>query len=393
MTGGRRGAETAVPRGRAWGWIIVAIAMAAVAAVPLLRHSFAAAAAGVAESVSTVAVAPVVRRDLYRELRIQAEFRPYLEVELHAKVAGYLKSITVDFGDRVKAGDTIATIEVPELGEELDHALAAEQRAEADYRDAHLDYTRLSEVIKGEPNLVAQQDLDTAQARDAGAEASVTGAKADVARYRTLLGYTRITAPFDGVVTARYADPGAMIQTASSSQTQSLPLIRLSQNQRLRLDFPVSVSYAPYIEAGDPVEILFDGSNRKLTAQITRSTRRITVATRTMDTEVEVPNADLKLIPGMYATVVLQLDRRPNALALPVEALSAAGAPSVYRIDAAGSVEERPVTLGIESPGYFEVLGGLADGDRVIVGSRAGIQPGQKVRAVSGQFTALSANE
>jgi multidrug efflux pump subunit AcrA (membrane-fusion protein) len=95
----------------------------------------------------------------------------------------------------------------------------------------------------------------------------------------------------------------------------------------------------------------------------------------------------------MYATVVLQLDRRPNALALPVEALSAAGAPSVYRIDAAGSVEERPVTLGIESPGYFEVLGGLADGDRVIVGSRAGIQPGQKVRAVSGQFTALSANE
>src|ERR1017187_3550281 len=205
MTGGRRGAETAVPRGRAWGWIIVAIAMAAVAAVPLLRHSFAAAAAGVAESVSTVAVAPVVRRDLYRELRIQAEFRPYLEVELHAKVAGYLKSITVDFGDRVKAGDTIATIEVPELGEELDHALAAEQRAEADYRDAHLDYTRLSEVIKGEPNLVAQQDLDTAQARDAGAEASVTGAKADVARYRTLLGYTRITAPFDGVVTARYA--------------------------------------------------------------------------------------------------------------------------------------------------------------------------------------------
>jgi len=205
--------------------LILIIAGAGLLAYRHFAQSSKAASAG-AEHLPTVAVATVERRDLYRELRIQAEFRPYFEVELHAKVAGYLKTINVDFGDRVKAGDVIAEIEVPELRNQLDQAIAAEQRSEADYQNAHLDYGRLSGVNRTQPNLVAQQDLDAAEARDHGAAAAVAGAKADEERYRTLLGYTRIAAPFDGVVTARYADPGAMIQTASSSQTQSLPIVQ-----------------------------------------------------------------------------------------------------------------------------------------------------------------------
>jgi RND family efflux transporter MFP subunit len=366
--------RSATPPGRK-GWIAVLIAGAATVAWMAYQHYAAHAPSAAAENVSTVAVAPIARRDLFRELTIQAEFRPYLEVELHAKVAGYLKSINVDFGDRVKAGDVIASIEVPELHDQLDHAIAAEQRAEADYKYAHLDYTRLSDVNKSQPNLVAQQDLDAAQARDDAMAATLAGAKADVERYRTLFNYTRIIAPFDGVVTARYADPGAMIQAGSSSPT----LIRLSQNQRLRLDFPVSVSYAQYIKPGDSVEILLDGSSRPLTAPISRSSRRISSSTRTMDTEVEVPNSDLKLIPGMYATVVLHLEKRLNALALPVEAVSGAGAPMVYRVNSGGELEERPVKLGIESPQYYEILSGLEAGDLVVIGSKSGLQPGQKV--------------
>ena len=258
--------------------------------------------------------------------------------------------------------------------------MAAERRAQADYRDAHLDYTRLSGVNQSQPNLVAQQDLDASEARDHATEAAVAAARADRERYQTLIGYTRIIAPFDGVVTARYADPGAMIQTASSSQTQSLPLIRLSENQRLRLDFPVSVSYADEMELGDPVEIDLEGSGRQMTEPIVRFTRKVTVATRTMETEVEVPNEDLKLIPGMYATVVLHLQKRPGALALPVEAVSATGSPTVYRVDGAGRIEERPVRLGIEGPDFYELLSGLNAGDQVVVGSRAGLQPGQKVQ-------------
>ncbi|HEY1763569.1 MAG TPA: efflux RND transporter periplasmic adaptor subunit [Opitutaceae bacterium] len=360
-------------------WIYFGGFVLLIAALWGLRHFRARSPAKDAGRIQVAAVATVARRDLYKELSIQAEFRPYLEVELYAKVAGYLKSINVDFGDRVKAGEIIATIEVPELQNELDHAVAAEQRADADYQNARLDYTRLADVNKSQPNLVAQQDLDAAEARDLSAKAAVAAAKADRERYQTLVGYTRIVAPFDGVVTARYADPGAMIQTASSSQTQSRPLIRLSENQRLRLDFPVSVSYADEIAVGDPIDIDLEGSGRHLPAKITRSTRQISMATRTMETEVEVPNPDLKLIPGMYATVVLHLQRRPNALAIPVEAVNATGSPVVYRVNRSGEVEECPVKLGIEGPEYYEVLSGLSEGDQVVVGSRAGLETGQKV--------------
>jgi RND family efflux transporter MFP subunit len=331
--------------------------------------------------VPTVAVTPVVRRDLYRELTIEAEFRPYQEIELYSEVAGYLKSINVDFGDRVKAGELIATIEVPQLRDELDQAIAAEQRAEADHRDAHLAYTRLAGVNRTQPNLIAQQDLDTGEARDSALAAAVAGAKADVEKFQTLIGYTRITAPFDGVVTARSADPGAMIQAATSSQSQALPLIQLSENQVLRLDFPVSVSYAGEMAVGDPVEIRLEGSDRVLHANISRFTRKVAMATRTMITEVEVPNPDLKLIPGMYATVALKLDRHTGALAVPIEAVSSAGNPTVYLIGSGGIVEERPVKLGLETDSYCEILDGLREGDLVVTGSRSGIQPGTRVAA------------
>jgi RND family efflux transporter MFP subunit len=328
----------------------------------------------------TVAVVRVVRKDLFKELTIQAEFRPYLEVELHAKVAGYLERITVDFGDLVKAGDLIATLEVPELKAELDQAVATEQRAEADQHNAELDYGRLQGVNRSQPNLIAQQDLDTAQAKQLATTAAVAAAKADAEKYRTLLGYTRITAPFDGVVTARYADPGALIQTSSTSSTQLQTLIRLSENQRLRLDFPVSVSYAQDIAVGDQVEVRLENSRRVLQLPVTRFTRRVAMDTRTMATEVEVPNSDLAIIPGMYATVMLHVEKHPHALAIPVEAIGSSASPTAYVVNQQGQIEERSLKLGVESSTDYEVLAGVAEGDLVMVGSRADVHPGEKVR-------------
>jgi RND family efflux transporter MFP subunit len=354
-------------------------AIAAVIVVTLfgLHHRHGPAEPAETERPPSVAVAAVTRRDLSEELAVQAEFRPYQEVELHAKVSGYLQKINVDFGDRVKAGDLIATLEVPELKDELDQAVAAEQRAEADYAAAHLENTRLLGVNQSQPNLIAQQELDDAAVKDRAGAAAVSAAKAEAAKYRTLMAYTRITAPFDGVVTARYVDAGALIQTGSAP---ALPLIRLSENQLLRLDFPVSVSYAGGIAVGDAVEIRLEGSPATLHAKITRFARRISMATRTMETEVEVPNPDLKLIPGMYATVVLKLDRRPAALALPVEAINATSSSTVYVVGPDHRIEERPVKLGLESADAYEVLAGLRAGNLVVVGSRAGIQPGEKVK-------------
>jgi RND family efflux transporter MFP subunit len=209
----------------------------------------------VSPSVPTVAVAKVSREDLFKEVTLSAEFRPYEEVELHAKVAGYVNQMKVDFGDRVKAGQLLATLEVPELQDELNSALAAEQLAEADYTNAHLDYTRLVAVNKEHANLVAEQDLDTAQAKDLSAAAAVAAAGADAKKFQTMVDYTRITAPFDGVVTRRYADPGTLIQAGTASDTQARSLVRVSDNYRLRLDFPVTVDYVKDIHRGDAVEV------------------------------------------------------------------------------------------------------------------------------------------
>jgi RND family efflux transporter MFP subunit len=328
----------------------------------------------------TVAVETVDREDLWIEDTIPAEFRPYVEAELNAKVSGYVDKMNVDFGDKVKAGQLLATLEVPELHAELDAAKAARERAEADYKNAHLIYTRLEGVNKEHPNLVAQQDIDTAEAKDSAAAAILASAKADVEKYQTLVDYTQITAPFDGVVTARYADPGALIQAGTSSDTQARPLVRVSDNYRLRLDFLVSVDYVQYIKLGDTVEVRVDSVGRKaFTGVITRFTGKVNAATRTMMTEIEVANPNLELVPGMYATVVLKLNRRSKVLTVPTEALSMGKQSTVCIVNQDNKIEERVVTLGLETPTRHEITSGLKEGDRVMIGSRSGVTAGQKV--------------
>src|SRR3569833_337216 len=304
------------------------------------------------QTAPSVAVVKVTREDLAREIKIPAEFRPYTEVELHAKVSGYLQQMNVDFGDRVQAGQLLATIEIPELKDELDNAAATEKKAEADYRNAHLAYSRLTAVNQDHPNLVAQQDLDTAETHNSDTSAAIAAAKAEVEKYQTLLDYTKITAPFDGVVTRRYTDPGSMIQAGTASQ--ALPLLRLSDNYHLRLDFPVSVDYVQNIHVGDPVDVQIESLGGKtFTGKISRFTDRVDETTRTMTAEMEVANSKLELIPGMYATVVLKADQRPHAVAIPTEAVSA-GKSTVLVVNANNEVEQRTITLGMESPTKYE---------------------------------------
>jgi RND family efflux transporter MFP subunit len=330
-------------------------------------------------AVPTAGVAKVTREDLYKEVTISAEFRPYEEVELHAKVSGYVSKMNVDFGDKVKAGQLMATLEVPELQAELANAQAAKAKAEADYNNAHLIYTRLQSVNKDHPNLVAQQELDTAQANDLTTAAAIAAAKANFDKFQTMVSYTQITAPFDGVVTHRYADPGTLIQGGTSGG-QSQSLVRVSDNYRLRLDFPVTVDYVKDVHLDDPVEVRVDSSNGKtFTGTIARFTHDVDEDTRTMTTEIEVPNPNLELMPGMYATVVLKVEKRLQVLAVPTEAVSGEKAPTVYVVNHDNQIEERAVKLGLETPDKYEVLSGLQEGDLVVIGNRSGFQAGQKV--------------
>lgn len=362
------------------GWLLL-ICVVVIACFLWLRKG-AGKTVETADKIPTVGVAVAGYEDLYNEVRIPAEFRPYVEADLNAKVAGYLQSITVDFGDKVKAGQLLATLEVPELKDELDSAVAAEQRSEADFTNAQLMYNRLTSVVKEHPtmNLVAEQDIDNAQAKFYVTRAAVAAAKADVEKYRTLFDYTRITAPFDGVITRRFADPGALIQAGTASDSQARPLVRVSDNYHLRLDFPVSVDYVKDVHVGNPVSLRVDSFGGKTyTGNVTRFTDRVTEDTRTMITEIEVANPDLELIPGMYATVLLRVQHHPRALAIPTQAVSPGSKDTVYIVNQDNVVEQRTVTLGLETPFRFEVTSGLKEGDKVVIGSRGRMPIGQKV--------------
>jgi len=332
-----------------------------------------------AQPVVTVAAAKVTRQNVYDEVPIPAEFRPYVESELHAMVTGYVSQMNVDFGDKVKQGQMLATLEVPELTDQLHNAQAEQQQAEADYANAHLIYTRLQEVNKQHPKLVAQQDIDTAQSKDANSAAAIAAAKANVEKYQTLVNYTKITAPFDGVITKRTADPGALVQAGTSSD-RSMPLVRVSDNYHLRLDFPVSVEYVKDVHLGDPVTVRVDSLGGKtFTGKITRFTDEVNDETRTMTTEMELDNPDLEIVPGMYAVAQFKFQQHSNALTVPTEAISNPKATVVYVINADNEIEARPVKLGVEMPDKYEVTNGLKEGEWVLIGSASRVHPGQKV--------------
>lgn len=357
----------------------------------------------------TVAVAKAERMDLSRAAVLTAEFRPFQEVDVHAKVAGYVKNMYVDVGDRVKAGQLLATLEIPELHDEVQQAEAAERQSEEEilraqsdverfesaHQVAHLSYTRLAAVSKTQPDLVAQQEVDDAMGRDRVSEAQVATAKAALAaaqqqlqvakanqeRVRTLFAYAQITAPFTGVVTRRYADTGSMIQAGTSSDTQSEPVVRLSQNDLLRLVIPVPESVVPEIHLGSPIQVTVPVLGKTFPGKVARFADQIDFATRTMHTEVDVPNPTLEMVPGMYAQASVVLNQKKNALAVPVQALDRSeNGVTVMVVDANNTIQQRTVKPGIETPSDVEVISGLAENEVVVVGNRGQLRPGMKVQ-------------
>ncbi len=355
-----------------------------------------------------VAVARATSEPMTREVVLTGEFRPYQSVELHAKVAGYLKQINVDVGDQVKAGQLLGTIEIPEINDDLAHAEAEGRRsaaeidrakselarAEASKSLVDLSYKRLVDVNKAEPGLVAEQEIDEALARKRTADAQVAAAqatlasatqqaevtKATVQKSQTMVDYARIVAPFSGMITKRFADPGAMIQAGTASQSQAMPLVRLAQIDRLRTVIPVPESIVPQVRVGAQVQIRVNSLNKTFTATVSRYTGDVLTTTRTMDAEIDVANPGLQLRPGMYADVILTLEKRDNAVTVPVQALIAKpDKQMVLVISPRGIVEERKVAVGIQTTARVEVRTGLEQGEMVVVGNRTELKPGQKV--------------
>ena len=358
--------------------------------------------------VATASVAPVTRGDLSSTLTVAGEFQPYQEVELHAKVSGYIRRINVDIGDRVKIGQVIATLEVPELSaqvagsqaeirhsqSEIARAQSGVALAEANYTALHAAYTRLSGASKRRPGLIAEQELDDSRAKDQDAQAKIDVAKsaleatkeqlgvsqADNQRIQSLKDYSVVTAPFNGVVTMRYADVGSLIQAGTASNTQSMPVVKVAQSDLLRLRMPVPEEDVPFIKIGGEVTIKLQATGKTITGKIIRFTRELSTSTRTMLAEVDVPNPDLALNTGMTAQTTIVLQAQKNVLTVPAGAvLKGDGQASVLIVDADNKVQKVPVTLGIQSPDRIEIVQGLSDNQSVIVSGQTNYQPGQTV--------------
>lgn len=360
-----------------------------------------------APAIPIVPVAKPQRADISDNLTLTAEFIPYQEVDVMAKVAGYIRSINVDIGDRVRTGQVLAVLEVPEMQDDMARAAAAVSAADAEIttaRDdlnraksahdmAHLSYTRVLDVAKREPGLVPQQEVDEVHSKDLVAEAEVSAAqstlqtaerkanmaRADQARWQTLQKYTVIAAPFTGVVTKRYANVGAMIQAGTASQTQAMPVIRLSQNNLLRLILPVPESAVPSVHDGEQVDVTVSALHRTFPGRVTRFADEVQKSTRTMDTEVDVPNPNLTLVPGMYADVKLCLQQSKNALTVPLDAIDdSSGSPEVFAVRDS-VIRILPVTTGLRTPQQQEIRSGIREDDLVITGRHAGLRDGERV--------------
>jgi RND family efflux transporter MFP subunit len=391
-------------------FFLVAIIVGCVVAITSCERSGGAETTRTVPEVPTVAVVQATRANLSSDLVLTAEFEPFQEIDVMAKVSGYIKEIKVDIGDRVQEGQLLATLEIPEMQDDLTRASAAIDEANAELATArdelqrsqsahdmsHLSYARILDVSKREPGLVPQQEVDEAHSRDLVAEAQMAGAKshitaceqrirvsqAEQARFKTMFQYGVITAPFAGVVTKRYANSGSLIQAGTASQSQAMPVARLSENRLLRLALPVPESAVSLIHLGEPVDVRVSALNRSFPGRVARFSDKVDQSTRTMKTEVDVPNPTLILIPGMYAEVDLVTEQRKNVLSVPVEAVDGSGRSArVFTVQPSGAIQIVPVGLGLETAREVEIRSGdLKDGDDVIVGSRSGLKAGSKVQ-------------
>jgi RND family efflux transporter MFP subunit len=366
------------------------------------------APAPTAAPVVTVPVATAEAASLENNLVLSAEFRPFQEVDVMAKVAGYVRAINVDIGSHVQQNAVLATLEVPEIQDDVAKARAgvaaaeanvitaqaAIQRAQAGANIASLSFQRIKDVAARDQGLVPRQEIDVAQSKQLESSAQLASAnsslraseqqklqaESEYARTVTMMQYATIRAPFTGVVTKRFANTGSMIQAGTSSQTQAMPVVTLAQNDRLRLTLPIPVNAVSDVRDGQTVDVEVGSLHRTLQGRVSRTADSIQMATRTMNTEVDVPNPDGSLVPGMYAEVHLHLANRPAALSVPLDAVDGLGTSvqQAYTVRD-GVIHQVTVKVGLQTANRVEILSGLNTGDKVIVGRHTGLSDGQKV--------------
>lgn len=328
----------------------------------------------------TVTVVQPRHADATRTITLPGDVAGRYESALYAKVTGYLTSISVDKGDWVHRGQVLAEIEVPELQQKL-------KRARALLEVRRVTAERLDGVWKTDHRLVAREDVDIA-------DGELQEAKADVEELEAMVGYTKIVAPFDGVITARYVDPGALIQASGGHETSDgagspgkgsgLPVLRIADIGTLRVYVYMPEAETGVVRQGQPATLtLREFPGRVFTGTVTRFATALDLSTRTMLTEVDLANPDHALYPGMYADVTLELERHPGAVQVPVGALGGRPGDRFVWVVEGGALAKRAVSTGLTGEGWVEVTRGLAGAEDLVATPDPGLRDGERVRSVA----------
>ena len=358
-------------------FVVVVWLMAGVAGVGLIASRRSAASrvevearTGVRRAGARVLVTTATPSPALRTLRLQGEARPFASVTLYGKIAGYLRDVRVDKGDQVRAGQVLASIISPELDQQM---LGARADAQNKRRQA-----KRMQALAG-PGVVSAQDVEAATS---GADV----AEAQAESLRTQDDYRTLRAPFAGTVTARFADPGALIQSATSGQSGALPVVTVADVKRLRIYVYLDQAMASFAKVGDPAMVrVAERSGWSRSAKVARISGELTRRTRTMLTEVDVDNRDGAILAGSFVEVELQI-RVPSLVQMPVEALVTRGTQAFATvIDDESHLHFRPVRLADDDGETARVLEGVRAGETVALNIGETLEDGALVQPVRHQ--------
>lgn len=354
-----------------------------------------------------VLVVPPARGDITRRVELPASVGAFETTTLLSKVSGYLSRIDVDIGDTVRRGQSVAKIEVPEIIDQLREAEAELEAKRADYATAEAElesfqaelglrqitFERIQAVRQEEPDVMPQQTLDEARAefelaraavkvgesRMKQIESAVKQVQAAMRRIQTLIDFSEIRAPYDGIVTDRHVDPGTLLQAETSSRTVQR-LVTIASMDRVRLRSDVPESQVPFVQVGDPAVVTLDSiPGTVFEGSVTRFAGVLDPATRTMRIEIDLANPGLTLRPGMYGRAMLSLDTRSDALTIPADALRVDGEATYVYCVVDGLAKRFDIETAVGDGVRVEVRDGLEGDERVVVSARGPIADGAPV--------------
>jgi membrane fusion protein, multidrug efflux system len=316
------------------------------------------------------------------ELELPSTLQAYIEAPIYARTTGYLRRWYKDIGSKVSKGELLADIETPEVDQELQQARAARDQASAQLKLAQSSAKRWENLQK--MDAVSQQETDERSSSYIQGEANLNAAEANVRRLEQLESFKHIYAPFSGVITTRNTDVGSLVNAGNGGPTQQLFVI--AQIDPIRIYVSVPEVDSPSIHKGVKVDIEVPALiGKHFTGSVVRTAEAIDPATRTLNTEIDVPNPKGQLLPGSYAQVHLALNQQVQRLTLPSNALLfRAEGPRAAVVGAGSKVELRPIAIGRDFGNTVEIISGLEPADAVVVSPSDSLENGQVVRIAQG---------